>query len=275
MIAGFVLGLREGLEAALILGVTFGVLRRTRRMELAPAAWLGIGLAITLSVAGAVLLLSAGRRLEGVAEEVFEGATMLLAAGVLTWMVLWMSRQGQRVQAGIEHEVEQAAVRRQAGAILGIAFVSVLREGIETALFLSAAAFQDNQASVVIGGAAGLLAAAVLGWGLYKTTIRLNLRQFFQFTGLLLILFAAGLAAHGVHEFVEAGWLPGLVDPVYSVETLIGEGSLVGVLLKTLFGYNSEPTLLESIVYVLYFFGVGAALRVQSRKQSSLLAAAG
>ncbi len=275
MIAGFVLGLREGLEAALILGVTFGVLRRTRRMELAPAAWLGIALASILSVVGAVILLSAGRRLEGVAEAAFEGVTMLLAAGVLTWMILWMSRQGRSLQTGLEREVEQAALRRQAGAVLGIAFLSVLREGIETALFLSAAAFQDNQTAVVVGGGLGILTAGFLGWGLYRTTIQLDLRQFFRFTGLLLILFAAGLAAHGVHELVGAGWLPGLVDPIYSVESLVGEGSLVGLVLKTLFGYNSEPTLLEMIAYVLYFVGVGAALRFQSRDNPTPIAAAG
>lgn len=275
MIAGYLLGLREGLEAALILGVTFGVLRRVRRMELAPAAWLGVALASGASVAAAIALMAAGRRLEGTAEALFEGITMLLAAGVLTWMIFWMARQGRQLQQGLEHEVEMAALRRQAGAVFGIAFFAVLREGIETALFLSAAAFQDNQAAVVAGGLAGIASAAILGWGLYRATIRLSLRQFFRVTGVLLILFAAGLAAHGVHELVEAGWLPGLVEPIYSTEALLSESSAAGVLLKTLFGYNSEPNLLEAIAYVLYFAAVGSALRFQRNGASAPAVVAG
>lgn len=257
MLAGYLLGLREGLEAALILGITFGVLNRIRRTELAPTAWTGVGAAVALSVIAAGLLLTVGARLQGTAEEIFEGTTMLLAAGVLTWMIVWMTRQGRQVQAGLEREVEFAARRRQRTAIFAVAFVAVLREGIETALFLSAAAFQDEQAAVVLGGLAGIATAALLGWGLYRATIRLNLRAFFQVTGAVLILFAAGLFAHGVHEFVEAGLLPALVDPVWNTEGLISEASTLGILLRTLFGYNADPTLLEVVAYFAYF---GAAV---------------
>lgn len=261
MLAGYLLGLREGLEAALILGITFGVLRRVRRTELAPSAWLGVLTAMGLSAVAAGLLLTLGARLEGTAEEIFEGTTMLLAAGVLTWMIIWMAQQGRQAQAGIERDVHAAAVRRQRSAIFAVAFIAVLREGIETALFLSAAAFQDEQTAVVVGGLAGIASAALLGWGLYRATIRLNLRTFFQVTGTALILFAAGLFAHGVHEFVEAGLLPGLIDAVWTTEALISETSAAGVLLRTLFGYNADPSLMEVLAYFAYFGAVAALIR--------------
>jgi len=256
MIAGYLLGLREGLEAALILGVTFGVLKRLRRSELAPAAWRGVAAAVVISVLGALILFSVGARLEGPTEDIFEGLTMLLAAGILTWMILWMGVNGRRVQLGLERDVEEAALRRQTSAIFVVTFIAVLREGVETALFLSAAAFQDAQTAVVLGGLAGIATAAVLGWGLYRATIRLSLRRFFQVTGWLLILFAAGLLAHGVHEFVEVGLLPALIDPVWDTSAVLSEASPMGILLRTLFGYNADPTLLEVIAYAAYFAAV-------------------
>ncbi len=266
MIAGYLLGLREGLEAALILGITFGVLNRMRRSELAPVAWRGVALAVAFSVLAALVLFSVGGRLEGRPEQIFEGITMLLAAGILTWMILWMGVHGRQVQLGLQRDVEEAALRRQASAIFVVAFIAVLREGIETALFLTAAAFQDEQAAVVAGGLAGIATAAVLGWGLYRATIRLSLRRFFQVTGWLLILFAAGLFAHAVHEFVEAGFLPALIDPVWNSEAILSEASPGGILFRTLLGYNADPTLLEVLAYFAYFAAVVIAQRAMRRR---------
>jgi len=261
MVAGYLLGLREGLEAALILGITFGVLHRMRRSELVPSAWLGVLLAVAVSILAAVVLFSIGARLEGRAEQIFEGVTMLLAAGILTWMILWMGAQGRQVQLGLERDVQQAALRRQAGAIFVVAFLAVMREGVETALFLSAAAFQVDQAAVALGGLAGIATSAVLGWGLYRATIRLSLRRFFKITGWLLILFAAGLFAHGVYEFIEAGLLPALIDPVWNTSAVLSEASPLGMLMRALFGYNADPTLLEFIAYLAYFATVLVAQR--------------
>ena len=273
MAAGFLLGLREGLEAALIVGVTFGVLKRMRRTELAASAWLGVGLAVVVSVVTAAVLLSIGGTLEGQAEQIFEGLTMLLAAGILTWMILWMGAQGRQIQHGLEREVEQAVLRRQAGAIFVVTFLAVVREGIETSLFLSAAAFQDAQAAVVLGGLAGIALASALGWGLYRATIRLSVRRFFQVTGFLLILFAAGLFSHAVHEFVEAGLLPALVDPLWTTAHILSEASFAGAMMRTLFGYNADPTLLEVLAYIGYFVGVWVALRfLRSRPPEPALA---
>src|SRR3972149_8383737 len=174
MVAGYLLGLREGLEAALILGVTFGVLHRMRRSELAPSAWLGVAVAVLVSISAAVILFSVGARLAGRAEQLFEGVTMLLAAGIQTWMILWMGVQGRQVQIGLERQVAAAAARRQASALFVVAFLAVMRGGIAAASFLCAAAFQDAQTAVALGGLAGIATAAGLGWGLYRATVRLR-----------------------------------------------------------------------------------------------------
>ncbi|OGT27878.1 MAG: hypothetical protein A2Z17_06785 [Gammaproteobacteria bacterium RBG_16_66_13] len=261
MIAALLLALREGLEAALIISIMFSVLARTRRADLRPAAWSGVVLAAVLSLAAAFGLAWVGAELEGFAEQVFEGVTMILAAGLLTWMIVWMRKQGQQVQAKLETDVHHAALQGHQRAIFAIAFVAVLREGIEMALFLTAAAFREDAIGTVIGGLTGLAIAGLLGWGLYTATLRLNLKGFFQVTGVLLLLVAAGLVAHAVHEFNEAGLIPGLIEPIWDVSDVLGEETLAGVLLKALFGYNANPSLTEAVAYAGYLMAVALALR--------------
>jgi high-affinity iron transporter len=255
--------------------VTFGVLRRTRRRALILPAWGGVGLAVFASATAAAVLIAIGAELEGRSEAMFEGSTMLIAAAVLTWMILWMSQQGRSVQRGIERDVESAAVRQQATAIFAVAFFAVLREGVETALFLTAAAFQDARTSVLVGGLAGIASACILGWGLYRATLRLNLGRFFQFTGILLLFFSAGLVAHGVHEFIEAGWLPALIDPLWTTEAILPESSVLGSLLHTLFGYSAAPTLLEVLAYTAYFSVVVLMIRWFRAREPVAVAAPG
>lgn len=220
MIPAFLLSLREGLEAALIVSVTLSVLARTRRKDLLPAAWLGVALAAAVSTLTALVLSRIGAELEGLAEEVFEGVTMILAAGLLTWMILWMRAQGRQLEQQLEANVRRAALEGHRRAVFAITFLSVLREGVGTALFLTAAAFRADAAGTLIGGLGGLVASVIRGWGLYTTALRLNIRRFFRLTGLLVLLFAAGLVAHGVHEFNEAGLIP--------APDLTGLGSLLG-----------------------------------------------
>lgn len=270
MAAAFLLALREGVEAALIVGVTLSVLSRMRRPELRPAAWIGVGAAMGVSLLTAIALVWVGAGLQGPAEEIFEGATMLLAAILLTWMILWMRVQGRQVQQRLEADVRQAALQGHRRAVFAITFLAVLREGVETALFLTAAAFRANAAGTLTGGLAGLAVAALLGWGLYRATLRLNIRRFFQVTGLLLLLFAAGLVGHGVHEFIEAGLLPGVVEPVWDVSQLLGEETPVGAMLKALFGYNSNPSLTEALAYVGYLIAVTLIMRPGTPRPASV-----
>jgi high-affinity iron transporter len=257
----FLLSLREGLEAALIVSVTISVLARTRRTELLPPAWLGVALAAGLSVLTALVLGWIGAGLEGLAEQVFEGTMMIFAAVLLSWMILWMRAQGREIQQRLEVDVRRTALAGHRRAVFAITFLAVLREGVETALFLTAASFRGDAAGTLFGGLGGLAASAILGWGLYKTTLKLDLRRFFQVTGFLLLLFAAGLVAQGVHEFNEVGLIPTLTGPIWDLSRVLGEETPAGSLLKALFGYNADPSLTEAMAYVGYLVTLALALR--------------
>jgi high-affinity iron transporter len=218
MLPSYLLSLREGLEAALIIGIVLGALRKIRRTDLSPGLWFGTLSAVAVSILVAFLLTSFGLSLEAEAEAIFEGFTMLVAAGILTWMIFWMSKQSRTLKSELEEGVNQAAVSTGKRALFWLAFVAVVREGIELALFLTAAFFVGEQSQItanvvqtLAGTILGLGTSALLGWTLFATTVRLDLRRFFQVTGVLLLLFAGGLVAHGVHEFNEAGWIPAVI----------------------------------------------------------------
>jgi high-affinity iron transporter len=260
VVAPLLLSFREGLEAALIIGVVLGVLKRMRQTGRARVVWLGAGLAALLSLAGGLGLHWLGIAFEGAAEQVFEGAAMLLAAGVLTWMVFWMGRHGRSIRAGLEADVRQAVGTGSDWALFWLAFLTVLREGVELVLFLTAASFTTSAGATLAGGLVGLAAAAVAGWLIFAATTRLDVRAFFPATGLLLILFAAGLVAHGIHEFNEAGWVPSIVEHVWDTNRIIDEESALGATLVALFGYNGNPSLTEVIAYLGYWTVVLLAL---------------
>jgi high-affinity iron transporter len=253
MVTSFLITLREGLEAALIVGLTLGVLAKMGQQRFRTPVWGGVAAAIIVSLIAAAGLNFFGASLEGSAEEIFEGITMLIAAAVLTWMIFWMQLQNRRYQQGIERDVRQAVTSGQRWGLFGIAFFAVLREGIETVLFITAAAMTDATDDILLGGILGLAAAVVLGWALFASTARLDIRRFFQVTSVLLILFAAGLFAHAVHEFVEVGWLPAVVDPLWDTNSILDENSPAGSIVKALFGYNGNPSLTEVLAYVSYF----------------------
>lgn len=257
MLASALITLREGLEAALIVGIVLSVLRKLGRGGRSRPVWAGVLAAIVVSLAAGLALNTLGVAFEGRGEMIFEGVAMLLAAGVLTWMIFWMQRQGRRIQAELELDVRRALTIGNTWALFSLAFVAVVREGIETVLFLTAAAFSATPAQTVLGGAVGLIVAVALGWLMFAAGKRLNVRAFFRVTGVFLILFAAGLVAQGVHEFQEAALLPTLVEHVWDINPILDERSVAGAFLKALFGYNGNPSLLEVIAYVAYFTAVG------------------
>lgn len=259
MLPTYLLSLREGLEAALIIGIVLGALQKIRRTDLSPALWLGVIVAVLVSAITAILLTAFGLSLEAEAEEIYEGVMMVIAAGVLTWMIFWMSTQAKHIKTELEDGVNKAAVTTGKRAIFWLAFISVVREGVELALFITAAFFVGNQDNLtsnimltLVGVILGLGTAILLGWSLLAATSRLNLRRFFQVTGYLLILFAAGLVAHAIHEFNEIGFIPAIVEHIWDVNAIVNEKSVFGELLKTLFGYNGNPSLTEMIGYFTY-----------------------
>jgi high-affinity iron transporter len=195
-------------------------------------------------------------------------------------MIFWMQKQGRQTQLGLEADVKSALSRGTRWGLFFVAFLAVLREGIELALFLTAVNFSEPAAGVEapilgwLGGLLGLIAAVIIGWLMFDTAIKLNLRRFFQLTSIVLIVFAAGLVGHAIHEFNELGWIPSVVEQVYDVNAFIPETALVGQFLKALFGYNANPSLTEMMGYLGYFAAVFGLTRWLARKPVAKEAAA-
>ncbi|HET7044961.1 MAG TPA: FTR1 family protein [Gaiellaceae bacterium] len=205
--AGLVM-LREGFEASLIVGILLAFLNRTGRRDGFAAVWAGAGIAAAISVGVGALLFAVGAELEGTAEAAFEGGAMLLAAGLLTWMIFWMRTQSRGLKRELETQVEHALATGSAFALGLVAFISVLREGIETALFLFGTVEGSNRLVASTGAVVGLAAAIGLGYLFYRGSSRLDLRRFFTFTSVLLLVFAGWLLARGLEELAEGGIMP-------------------------------------------------------------------
>jgi high-affinity iron transporter len=259
MIASFVITFREALEAALIVGIVLGYLARTGQTRYNRVVYMAIGAAVAASIAGAALFNSIAGGFTGRAEQIFEGATMLIGAALLTTMILWMMGQ-RRVATELREKVATTVAEARRLGLFALVFVSVLREGIETVIFLGAASFAATDYSLV-GALGGLLVAGLLGYAIFAGSMRLDLGKFFTVTSILLILFAAGLAAHGVHELQEAGMIPVVVEHVWDLNPalnpngsypLLHENGSLGSVLKALFGYNGNPSLLEVVTYLSY-----------------------
>ncbi len=253
MLSSFLITLREGLEAALIIGIILAYLVRSDNRQAFKQVWLGTGLAVAVSlIAGAVIFAVAGE-LSGRAEEIFEGIAMFLSAGVLTWMVFWMRKQAAGIRGHLQSQVQSALAAGSSFGLLALTFIVVVREGVETALFLFATTrIEESAVLSAVGGVLGLAVAVIIGYGLYRGASRLNLRVFFNVTSLLLIVFAAGLLAHGIHEFQEAGIIPTVVEHVWDINHILPENTGVGQFLKAIAGYNGNPSLIEVIGYGVY-----------------------
>ncbi|MGC1376453.1 MAG: FTR1 family protein [Anaerolineales bacterium] len=256
MFPSYLLSLREGIEAALIIGIVLGALRQMRRTELIFAIWAGVVSAATVSLIAAVLLTGFGLSLGGKYEPIFEGVTLFLAAGVLTWMIFWMQINSRHIKGELESGVRRAVMTTGKRGLFALAFIAVVREGIELALFLTASVFASNAAQTIVGALLGLFTAVLLGWAIFATAVKLDLRRFFKVTGVLLVLFAAGLVSLSVHEFNEVGWIPGVIEHVWNLSPILSDSSLLGQILKTLFGYDPSPSLSSLMAYVAYFVAV-------------------
>jgi high-affinity iron transporter len=243
---------REGLEASLIVGIVLAYLAKTENRNYFRVIWAGTAAAVALSIlTGAALFFTVGS-LEGRSEQIFEGVAMLSAVAVLTWMIFWMRKQAVNIKKELEAKLAGAIAAGSAIGLASVVFFAVLREGWETALFLFAISESSSPLSTSVGAVLGLVISISLGIALYMGSRRLNLRQFFTVTGILLIVFAAGLLAHGIHEFQEAGVLPMTIEHVWDTNGIVGEDSRVGEFLTALFGYNGNPSLLEVLAWASY-----------------------
>jgi high-affinity iron transporter len=227
-------------------------LRRSGQASLNRLVWAGVFCAVLASILTALILSSASKNLEGTAEQLYEGTTFLVTAAMLTWMVLWMSGQSRHIKSDLEKQVSQAGNFGGKWAIFLVAFVAVVREGIELSIYLFAASLESGGVQTLLGACIGLFAAGLLGYLLFTATIHLNLQRFFQLTGLLLILFAAGLVAHGIAELNKAGIIPTLVNPIWNLTPYLDDQSTAGSILSVLFGYNASPSLSMALGYSAY-----------------------
>jgi high-affinity iron transporter len=250
----YLIGLREGLEAALVVSILVAYLVRVDRRDRLAAVGGGVSAAIAVSVAfGALLTYTSTSLLRTFeAQEAFGGTLSILAVGFVTWMVFWMRRTARSLKAELTGRLEAALVL--CAAAVGVtAFIAVAREGLETALFFwSAVQAAGSTAAPVAGFSLGIVTAVVLAWLLYKHTVRLDLRRFFTWTGAGLVLVAAGVLAYGVHDLQEAGWLPGLSTLAFDVSAQIPPGSWYGALLKGTLNFTPQTTVLQAVVWVGY-----------------------
>ena len=266
MLPSLLLTFREGLEAALLVGIILGYLRKIGRQDRYRLVWAAVGLAAMSSLAMAVGLHIAGTEFEGRGENFFEGSAMLLAVVVLTWMIFWMRHQARYRKNALEAGIHGAIRQGHNWALFSLAFLTVLREGVELALFLTAVDVVSGGLSTLAGGLIGLAGAILAGWAVYTSAARLNVRRFFDATTLLLLVFAAGLFAHGLLEFQEAGWLPALIEQTWNLQPVLSDTSTVGSLLRVLVGYHDTPSLLEVIGYLAYWGGVLGMVRWMNRR---------
>ena len=260
MFAAFVTLLREGFEATLLIAIVLAYLVKIGHKEDFRQVWYGVGAAVAVSLIAAGALFVTAGELEGRAEYIFEGTAMWVAVGFLTYMVLWMRRQSRTVAQSIRRGVDIAIEKGSQLALVSLVFVMVLREGVETGLFIFGITQTSTPLQVAVGAVLGIAAAVALGYLVYAGGKRINLGAFFKVTGVLLILVAAGLLAHGVAEFQEAGLLPELF-PLWNVSgaPVVGEGALVSELLTAFFGWDPEANFLEFIAWATYLLAVGFA----------------
>jgi high-affinity iron transporter len=246
------IGLREGLEAALVVSILVAFLVRTGRRQALRHVWLGVGLAIAVSIGVTLALALAQQQLTFEAQETFGGVLSIVAVGFVTWMVFWMRRISRSISAELRGKLEDALAMGPAAVVL-MAALAVGREGLETALFFFTAARAAGETTEpLIGFLIGIAVAVALAYLIYRGALRIDLGRFFTVTGVLLVLVAAGILAYGVHDLQEAGIVPGLTTLAFDVSAAVPPDSWYGTLLKGIFNFSPQTTVAEAVVWVAY-----------------------
>ncbi|KNB52864.1 iron uptake transporter permease EfeU [Streptomyces caatingaensis] len=266
MFGNYLIGLREGLEASLVVCILVAYLVKSERRDALRPVWLGISAAVLLAMGFGAVLQYGSRTMTFEAQEMLGGSLSIVAVGLVTWMVFWMRRTARHLKKELHGKLD-AALAMGTGALVLTAFLAVGREGLETALFIwTAVQATDDGVRPLVGALLGLLTAVVLGWLFYRGALRINLAKFFTWTGGMLIVVAAGVLAYGFHDLQEADVLPGLGSKAFDVSEQIPADSWYGTLLKGVFNFQPDPTWLQVAVWALYlvptllfFFAPGGA----------------
>ncbi|MFR9791490.1 iron uptake transporter permease EfeU [Streptomyces sp. MB22_4] len=257
MFSNYLIGLREGLEASLVVCILIAYLVKTGRRDALRPIWTGIGIAIALALGFGCALEFGSQEMTFQAQEALGGSLSILAVALVTWMVFWMRRTARYLKSELHGKLD-AALAMGTGALVATAFLAVGREGLETALFVWASvhAASDGTPRPLIGVALGIATAVLLGWLFYRGAVRINLAKFFTWTGGMLVVVAAGVLAYGFHDLQEAGWIPGINHLAFDISGTIAPDSWYGTLLKGVFNFQPDPTVVQITVWALYLLPV-------------------
>ncbi|KQX53203.1 MULTISPECIES: iron uptake transporter permease EfeU [unclassified Streptomyces] len=286
MFGNYLIGLREGLEASLVVSILIAYLVKTGRRDALKPIWIGIGVAVAVALAFGAGLEFGSQELTFEAQELLGGSLSIVAVVLVTWMVFWMRRTARHLKSELHGKLD-AALQMGTGALVATAFLAVGREGLETALFVwaSVRASSDGTYAPLAGVLLGLLTAVLLGWLFYRGALKINLAKFFTWTGGMLVVVAAGVLAYGVHDLQEARFLGGLADKAFDISATIPPDKWLGTLLKGVFNFQPDPTVLQVTVWTLYLvptlalflapIGSGPSARVKKQKATDEKAEAG
>ncbi len=261
MTAAYLITFREGLEAALIVGILLACLRALGAKDKQWYVWGGAGVGIALSLIFAWVFSTVIGGFEGKVEKIYEGVLMLGAAGLITHLVLWMRHKGKEIEAHLNKKVEQSLKQGALWTVAIVAMLSVVREGEETVIFFQALLAQAEGDVSIVAAVLGVVSAIALAVAIFWGTKKVPVGAFFQYTAYFLLLIAAGLVAHGIVELQGAGWLPTYIKPLYDLSAVLPEGAGLGAFLKAGFGYDANPSLIAVIGYILYVGVMGWMLR--------------
>ena len=252
MLANYLIGLREGLEAALIVTILIAYVVKIGRRDVLLRLWTGVGLAVLLALVLGAILTFGTYGLSFAAQETIGGLLSIIATGLVTWMVFWMLRTAKDLKGHLHGSIDKHLVGTGMGLVL-VAFLAVGREGIETALFIWAAVQATGETTLpLVGASLGILTAVGLGWLIYAGMLKINLSRFFTWTGAILIIVAAGVLSYGVHDLQEAGILPGLNSLAFNVSAVVPPDSWYGTLLKGTLNFSPATTWLEMFAWIAY-----------------------
>jgi high-affinity iron transporter len=271
--ASYLIGLRDGLEAALVVTILLTVVSRSQRRDALVPLWTGVGLAVVAAATlGAILTYVATSLLSGVRLEWFEAITSLIAVALVTWMIFWMRRSARTIKADLTGKLTDALGMGPA-AIAALAFIAVIREGIEMVLLVFASAQAVSQtAAPLVGVVSGVATAVLLGWLMYAAVAKVNLGRLFTWTGVLLILVAAGIAKYAVHGFQAAGALPGGTNIAYDLSTTVEPTSWYGTVLTATVNLTPSATVLEIAVWLAYAIGILTLFFIPARRSPAATA---
>lgn len=268
MFGNYLIGLREGLEASLVVCILVAYLVKSGNKDKLGPLWLGVGLAVALSLGFGAVLQFGSSTLTFQAQELLGGSLSIVSVALVTWMVFWMKRTARHMKTELHGRLD-AALAMGTGALVLTAFLAVGREGLETSLFIwTAVQATGDGVRPLIGAALGLLTAVALGWLFYRGALTINLSKFFTWTGAMLVVVAAGVLAYGFHDLQEGDFLPGLHTLAFDISSAVPADSWYGTLLKGVFNFQPDPTVLQSAAWALYVVPVMALFLIPARRSA-------